>query len=55
MRHLRSQKKTHKCNTKNKQVAIMDDNKKEVKHKIDVLDDIYQYSEDIINAAKKYV
>lgn len=42
-------------NTKNKQIAIMDDNKKEVKHKIDVLDDIYQYSEDIINAAKKHV
>lgn len=38
----------------NKKIAIIDDNKKEIKHKINSLDDIYLYSQDLIDSIKKY-
>lgn len=39
----------------NKQLAILDDNKKEIKHKIESLDEIYNYSNELIETAKKYI
>lgn len=41
-------------NTSNKAIGIFDADKKEAKHKIDSLDDIYGFQEELINAIKKY-
>lgn len=42
-------------NSSNKYIAIPDENKAEVRHKIDTLDDIYKYQDEIINVAMRYV
>ena len=39
----------------NKRIAFFDENKKEMQNKISVLDDIYNYSEQLIGAVKKYL
>ena len=39
----------------NKRIAFIGDNKKEVAHKITCIDDLYNYAEDIIFAAKRLV
>ena len=39
----------------NKKIAFIDENKKEIFYKISTIDDIYNYSEQLINAVKKYV
>lgn len=41
-------------NTATKYVATMDENKKDVKHAIESLDDIYKYSEDFLNTIDTY-
>ncbi len=41
--------------SKNKMIALFDENKKELKYKISNLDDIYNYTEDLISTAKRYV
>lgn len=38
----------------NKRLALFGDDKKEILYKISLIDDIYQYSEQLINTAKKY-
>jgi hypothetical protein len=38
----------------NKRLTFLDDNKKEIHNKISAIDDIYEYSEQLINAAKKF-
>ncbi|MEW6104563.1 MAG: type I restriction endonuclease [bacterium] len=37
-----------------KQIALLDENKNEIKHEIASLDDIYKYSQQLINIAKAY-
>ncbi|MDY0239439.1 MAG: type I restriction endonuclease [Bacteroidales bacterium] len=39
----------------NKQIAIIDENKKEIRHKLSSLNDIYDYSDDLIKAASTFV
>jgi hypothetical protein len=39
----------------NKQICLFDENKKEIKNKITSLDDIYNYSEELINSAKRFI
>jgi hypothetical protein len=39
----------------NKRITFLDENKKEVHNKISSLDDIYDYSEQLINSAKKFL
>lgn len=39
----------------NKRIVFIDENKKEQPHKIEGLDDIYQYTEELIAAATKYI
>jgi hypothetical protein len=39
----------------NKKITFLDENKKEVHHKISSLDEIYDYSEDLTNAIKKFL
>lgn len=39
----------------NKQLVFVDNNKKEIRNKINCLDDIYLYSEQLIEIAKKYI
>jgi hypothetical protein len=39
----------------NKRLTFLDENKKEIHNKISSLDDIYSYSEKLINTAKKYL
>lgn len=41
-------------NTANKAIGIFDEDKKETKHKIDCLDDIYNYQDEFINSIKRY-
>jgi hypothetical protein len=36
-------------------LTLLDENKKEIQNKISTIDDIYNYSEQLINAAKKYL
>jgi hypothetical protein len=38
----------------NKQLCLFDENKKEIKHKIESIDDIYNYSDHLITTASKY-
>lgn len=42
-------------NTGNKYISLWDDKGNEVKHKIESLNDIYNYSEDLIEQVKKYL
>jgi len=42
-------------NPENKRISFFDENKKEERNKMLSLDDIYNYSEQLINAAKKYL
>ena len=42
-------------NTENMRIALIDENKKELRHKISTLDDIYSHSEYLINTAKRYL
>jgi len=39
----------------NKSIAFLDDNKKEIKHKIKSIDDIYSYSDQLVKAAEKFM
>jgi hypothetical protein len=39
----------------NKQIAFVGDDKKEIKYKIQSLDEIYNYSEQLLNIAEKYI
>lgn len=39
----------------NKGIAFISDDKKEVRHKIESLDDIYKHAADIVGAAKKFI
>jgi hypothetical protein len=39
----------------NKRITFLDENKKEVHHKISSLDDIYEHSGQLIDAVKKYL
>lgn len=41
-------------NTANKAIGIFNEDKKETKHKIEKLDDIYNHQEELINSIKKY-
>lgn len=41
-------------NTANKTIGIFNEDKKETKHKIEKLDDIYNHQEELINSIKKY-
>jgi hypothetical protein len=41
--------------SKNKQIAFTDDSKKETKYKIETLDDIYKYTDDLVKSAVKYL
>jgi len=42
-------------NPENKIIALMDENKKELRNKISTLDNIYAHSEHLINTAKRYL
>ena len=42
-------------NPENKQISFIDEDKKEVKHKIQTLNDIFNYSEQLINIIGKYI
>lgn len=42
-------------NTNNKRIAILDDDKKEVMHKIEKLDDIYNLQDELIKSASRYL
>jgi len=42
-------------NPANKQVAILDENKNEIRTKIETLDDIYNLSESLISSSKRYL
>lgn len=39
----------------NKQIAFIGEDKKEIKYKIESINDIYNYSDHLINAAQKYI
>ncbi len=39
----------------NKQIALFDEDKKELKYKINSIDDIYQYSDELIKSVSKYI
>lgn len=39
----------------NKRIVFLDENKKEVAHKLQSIDDIYQYSKELIEAASKFL
>lgn len=39
----------------NKRITFIDENKKEIHNKIEAIDEIYNYSEQIINSAQKYL
>lgn len=41
-------------NTANKYIGIFDADKKETKHRIETLDDIYNHQEELINSVKRY-
>lgn len=42
-------------NSENMRIAFLDDDKKEVRYQITILDDIYKYSEQLVEAVKKYL
>lgn len=42
-------------NPENMRIALIDENKKELRNKISTLDDIYSHSEHLINTAKRYL
>jgi hypothetical protein len=39
----------------NKQIAFIGEDKKEIKHKIESLDEIYNHSDSLINSASKHI
>ncbi len=39
----------------NKQIAVIDENKKEIKYKIQSLDEMYNYAEELIKSLKRYL
>lgn len=39
----------------NKRITFLDENKKEIHNKIEHIDDIYQYANELLNAAAKYI
>ncbi|MDM8560036.1 hypothetical protein [Candidatus Parabeggiatoa sp. HSG14] len=41
-------------NTSQKYLGIIDENKKETRHKIATIDDIYKFSNDLIESVKNY-